>query len=103
VVIRTAKSAVKSSAAQPRSTWNRLGNGVRGRFVVWTFRRIRAARSDPGGVERVERKSEIASSNSMAARRHSPQRARWASNRARSEASSSPSCRRERKSTDRAG
>jgi hypothetical protein len=71
--MRIAKSAVSRRAAHPRSIRNRGGKGARGRFVDWTLRRILAARSERGGVERVDRKSEIASSNSIAARRHSAQ------------------------------
>jgi hypothetical protein len=56
-----------------------------------------------GGLDRAERNRESDSSNSIADRRHSAQCARCDSNRARSPGESSPSWRRERKSTDRPG
>ena len=76
VITRRASNAVTRSAAQPRSKRKRRENGARGRFVDWTFRRIREARSERGGFDRAERKREIVSSKSRAARRHSAQWAR---------------------------
>src|SRR5437867_2092421 len=70
---------------------------------AWSLRRILAERSDGGAEVLVARKSERAFSNSEAVRRHSPQWARCDSNCARSPAVKSPSCRRDRKSGERAG